>query len=50
MVEDQKQREQKRIQLQEQQKKSEEENVQKSMMVSKQTVGKSRTHEEFMAD
>lgn len=49
MIEDQKQREQKRVQLTEQQKKTEEENMQKSMMVSK-TVAKSRTHEEFMAD
>lgn len=49
MVEDQKQREQKRTQLVEQQKKNDEESLQKSMMATK-VVQKTRTHEEFLQD
>lgn len=49
MVEDQKQRQEKRQQLLDQKQKAEEEVLQKSMMTSK-VATKSRTHDEFMAD
>lgn len=48
MIDDQKQREQKKVQLDEQKKKQEDENLSKSMIVKVPTSA--RTHEEFMAD
>jgi hypothetical protein len=48
MIDDQRQREQKKVSLDEQKRKQEEEHIEKSMIIKVPTSA--RTHDEFMAD
>jgi hypothetical protein len=50
MIDDQKQRENKKIHLIEEKKKNDEDNISKSMMSLTKKASLSRTHSEFMAD